>query len=101
MQILKRAVTPAAVQVRHERRPADRGEHRGVAAKAHVALGVTGMDGEFARRGLEQGACQPARNAYPLALHVRTRPTPQAQGFWIAPELDANLLENGLGVGLD
>src|SRR6185437_13322780 len=100
-QILERAVAPPALDVAHERRAADRGEHRSISAEAHVALGVAREQREFRRCGGKQPARQPAWYVHALALHVRTRFAPQTQRLGVAPELDADLREYGLGIGLD
>ena len=101
LQVLERAVAAAAIEIVDERRPADRRENGRIAAEAHVALGVARMQRELARRRLEQMARESARDVHPLALDVGAGAPPQAQGFRVAPKLDADLLEDGLGVVLD
>ena len=100
MQVFERAVATPAIKIGDEWRTSDRREHRGIAPKSYVALRIAGVDGKFAG-ALEQSARQSARNAHPLALHVRTCFLPQPQGLRIAAELDADFLQDGLGVGLD
>ena len=68
LQVLERAVAAPAVDVVDERRPADRREHRRVAAEAHVARRIARMQREFPRRGLEQMTGEAARNVHALAL---------------------------------
>ncbi len=52
-------------------------------------------------RRAQQLAGEAARNPDALALHVGACLAPQAQRFRVAPELDADFLEDRLGVGLD
>ena len=101
VHVLERAVATAAVEVGHERRPADRREDRRVTAEMQVAQGVAGVKVEFTRRRGQQGARHPARYVDSIALHVGPGLAPQAQRFRVAAELDADLLENRLGVRLD
>src|SRR6516162_5288354 len=77
-EVIESAVAPAALDVADEWRPADRREHRGVAAEAHVALGVAREQRELLRGGGEQLARQAARYVYALFVHVRTGIPPQA-----------------------
>ena len=59
------------------------------------------MQRELPRRRLQQVTGQPARDVHALALHVGAGVAPQAQGLGVAAELDADLLEDRLGIGLD
>ncbi len=101
VQVLERAVAPAALEVGHERRAAHRGEDGCIAAEAHVARGVAGEELELLGRGREQPPRHAARDVDALAGHVRPGLFPQAQRLRVAPELDPHLLEDGLGIGLD
>src|SRR5271165_7170240 len=101
LQVLERAVTPSAIEIVDERRSANRRKHSCVAAESYVALGVARIQREFPRCGREQPASEAARNVNPLADDVGARAAPQTQGLRIAPKLDANFLEDRLGVGLD
>ena len=49
----------------------------------------------------EQRAAEAAREAHAFALHICAGGAPQAQGLRVAPEFDADLLQDGLGVVLD
>ncbi len=69
--------------------------------KLHAARRVSRVQHELARRRAQQLAGEAARNADALALHVGAGFAPQAQRFRVAPELDADFLEDRLGVGLD
>src|SRR5215469_8566271 len=100
-QILERTVAAPALDVAHERRTADRREHRGIAAEADVTLGIAGEQREFLGGRGEQGSRQAARYPHALALHVRTSAPPQLQRLRIAPELDPDLLEDRLRIRLD
>ena len=101
LQILERPVAAAAIEIVDERRPAHRREYGRIAAEAHVARRVARMQRELARRRLQQMPRKAARDVHPLAVDIGAGPLPQAQGFRIAPEFDADLLENGLGVVFD
>ena len=53
------------------------------------------------RRLLDDRARQPAREMDAGALHVGAGLLPQLQALLVAAELDADLLENGVGIVLD
>src|SRR5215469_14509069 len=55
-QILECAVAAPALDVIYERRPAHRGKYRGIAAEAHVALGIAREQRELLGRGGEQSS---------------------------------------------
>jgi len=57
------------------------------------------MLGEFARsRALHQRAAHAAREMHALALHVGARGFPDLQRLGVIAKIDADLLENGVGV---
>src|SRR5262249_60309406 len=60
-EVLESAIAPAALDVADEWRPADRREDRGVAAEAHIALGVAREQRELLGGSGEQLARQAAR----------------------------------------
>ena len=101
-EVLDRAVAPAVVQVAHERRAVVRGEDRRVAADPDVVRLVPGVLDELARRGcLDDLAAHPAREAHALALDVGSAVAQDAERLGVVAELDADLLEDRVGVVLD
>ena len=85
-----------------EGRAVDRREHRALAANGHVARGIAGMLDIFPRRALlDDRARQPAREMNAGAPHVGAGLLPQLQALVVAMELDADLLENDVGIVLD
>ena len=101
-EVLDRAVAPAAVEVAHERRAVVRREDRVHPADLDVPLRVARVLGELARRGrLDDLAAHPAREADPLAVDVGAGVAQQAEGVGVAAELEADLLEDRVGVVLD
>ena len=101
-EVLDVRVPAAFVEVVDERRAVGGGEHRVRAADLDVARGIPGVLRELARRRrLDQPAAQASRHAHPLAVDVRTRGLPDCERFRVLAELDADLLEDGVGVVLD
>ena len=101
-EVLDRAVAAAAVEVAHERRAVVRGEDRMHAADLDVARRVPRVLGELAWRGrLDDRAAQPARETDPLPVDGRAGLTEDPQGIGVAAELEADLLEDRVGVVLD
>ena len=101
VQVLERAVAPAAVQVRARtagRRPAKTPLR---CRRTHAALPGCARAVELARRGAQQLARHATRNAHAFAVHVGAGLVPQSQRFRIAPELDPDFGEDGLGICLD
>jgi len=77
-------------------------EHRAVATDHHVVRGIARVLREFLRRGAaHDGATHAAREVHPLALDVRARVLPQLQRLRIVAEVDADLLEDGVGIVLE
>ena len=101
-EVLDRRVAPAAVQVVDERRAVGRDEHEMRVADDDRARRVAGALGERARRGgLDERAAQPALEAHPLAVDVGSGPPEDLGRLGVVDDLDADLLEEGVGVGLD
>ncbi len=103
-EVLDRAVAPAVVEVAHERRAVVRREDRVRRRRsATFRSRVAGVLGELARRGrLDDLAAHAAREADPLALRRRRRPSRnRRERVRVAAELDADLLEDRVGVVLD
>ena len=89
------AGAPAAVEVRHERRAADRTEHEVVAAEADVPLRIAGVEREFGGREgdelLDTGRIQ--SNATRRVVDVRAVDTEQVDRP-VAEDLHADLAED-------
>ena len=101
LEILDRAVAASMIEIVHERRAVIGREHRRVAADQHVALGIARMlDVARGRRGAEL-AREPAREPHALALDVGARVAKARQRGGIIAEVDADLLQQRLGVALD
>ena len=101
-EVLDRPVAAAAVQVAHERRAVGRREDRGVAADPHAALRVAGVLDELVRGArLDDLPAHPAREPDALALDVRAGVAEQLERVGVAAELEADLLEDDVGVVLD
>ena len=101
-EVLDRAVAAAAVQVAHERRAVVRGEDRVHPADLDVPFRVARVLGELAWRGrLDDRAAHPAREPDPLPVDGRAGLAQDPEGVGIAAELEADLLEDRVGVVLD
>ncbi len=101
-EVLDRAVAPAAVEVRHEGRPVVRREDHVRVAEDDVPLGVARVLRPHARRrGLDDRAGKPAREADPLAVDVGAARLQRRERVGVAAEVDADLLENRVGVPLE
>ena len=59
------------------------------------------MLGELAGRSLDEAAHQAAGEADPVALHVGAGILPHGKGFGVVTEVDADLLQHGVGIVLD
>ena len=67
-----------------------------------LALRVARILREFARRRLDERPHQSFGKAHPLALDVGARPAfHMSSASGIVAEIDADLLQDGLGIGLD
>jgi hypothetical protein len=100
-EVLDGAVPPAAVEVPHERRPVRGCEHGVHAADLDGVGGVASVLGE--RRGGRRPDELPAharREPNPLAVDVGAPLAQGGQGLGVA-ELDADLLQDAVGVALD
>src|SRR6185369_3134377 len=101
-EVLDRAVAPAVVEVADERRAVVRGQDGVAAADLDVVVMVPGVLGELARRRrLDDLAAHPAREPDPFALDVGAGVAEEMQGVAVAAELEADLLEDRVGVLLD
>ena len=100
-EVPDRGIAPPAVEVPHEGRAIDRGEDRGIAADLDAAFRVAGVLGEARRRGPDQGAAEAPGEADPFAGHVGAGLPPHRQRLQVVAELDADLLEHGIGIALD
>jgi hypothetical protein len=100
-EILDGGIAPPLVEIADERRPVNGREHRGIAADAHRALRVAGVLDELGRRRPEQLAHQPLGKPHPLAADVGAGGLPHVERLGVVAELDADLLQHDLGIGLD
>ena len=66
-----------------------------------LRAGIARVQREFARRGTQQLAGQATRNPHAFAAHVGAGVVPEPQRLRIAPEFDADFLEDRFGIGLD
>ena len=100
-EVLDRAITPAAVEIADERRSVDRGEDRRVAADVDAAVPIPGQLIEFPGRRPQKGAGEAAGQTHAFAVDIGARVAPQRQRLFVLAELDADLGQDGLGIGLD
>ena len=101
-EVLDRGVAPALVEVVDERRAVGRHEDHVRVADLDAAGRVAGTLGEDARgRGLDERAAHAAREADPLAFDVGAGGAEDLGRLGEVDDLDADLLEEGVGVGLD
>ncbi len=100
-EILDRGVAPPALEVAHEGRAVDRGEDQVAAADLDIAGRVARGLGELARRRRAEAAGEALRHAHALALHVGPGLPPALERGRVVGEVDADLLQHGLGIGLD
>jgi len=87
--------------VAHERRTVGRREHRLRPADLDRAGGVAGVLGEPGRGRRDQRSHQPPFEADAHPVDVGPRRLEQPKRLVVAAKLDADLLEDRLGVGLD
>ena len=101
-EVLDRAVAAAVLEIAHERGAVRRGEHRARAADLHRVRRVPRDLGEGAGRGrLYELPCEPAREADTLAVDLCASFLQQRAGVGRLAEVDADLLEDRVGVLLD
>ena len=101
-EVLDRGVAPAVVEVVDERRAVGRHEDHVRVADDDAALGVAGALGEDPRRrGLDQLAAHAALEADAGALDVGAGPAEDLDRLGEVDDLDADFLEEGVGVVLD
>ncbi len=102
LEVLDGRIAAAVVEIAHEGRAIDRREDRGVAADLHVALRVAGvLDVLLRGRLLDDRARETAREADAGALHIGAGLLPQLERLRLVAELDADFLQDGVGIALD
>jgi hypothetical protein len=90
------------LQIAHERAAVAGHEHGVVAADLDAAVAVARVLGELARGVvLDQLAREPVRHAHALAVDLGPGIAPQLQRLRVVAEIDADLLEHRVRVGLD
>src|SRR6516162_2711536 len=101
-EVLDASVAAPLIEAAHERRAVRGREYRAIAADHHVAGGGARVLREFPRRGApHDGAAHAARETHALALDVGAGVLPQLQRLCVVAEVDADLLEDGVGVVLE
>ncbi len=93
IEILKRAVTPLAIEAAHIGRPIHRHKHSVFATHLDRAFRVAGVERKFRRHLGHQLHQQGAVNANPCALDISARRLPHGNGLIVA-KLAADFLQN-------
>ena len=101
LEVFERPVAAALVEVVDERRAVVGGENHRVAADQHVALGIARVLHVLRGRGRAEPPREAARKAHPLALDVAARAAKELERAGKVAKLDADLLQQRLGVALD
>ncbi len=101
LEVFERPVAAALVEVVDERRAVVGREHHRVAADDHVALGIARVLHILRRRRHAELTRQTARKAHPLALDVAAGAAKEIERAGKVAKLDADLLQQRLGVALD
>ena len=91
-------IAPAVVQIGDERRPVYGREHDVVAADFD-APSVAAPQSELTRRGRAELMSQTGLEAHPHAVDPRPSRPEQLQRLVISAELDADLVEDPIGMG--
>src|SRR5580704_17671682 len=100
-EVLDSRITAAFVEASHERRAIGRREHGVVAADDHAARRVACVLSEFTRRGaLNERTAHATRKAHALTLYIRPGSLPDRNCLGVVAKIDADLLENCIGVVL-
>ena len=100
LEVLERRVTPAPVEVVHERRAVVRGEHGRVATDLHTASGVAAVLDVLRRCRRHQLTSEPAGEPDPRPLDVATGVPESFDRARVVADLDADLGEDRVGVVL-
>src|SRR5690606_3572260 len=100
-KVLDVGVAAPLVETADERRAVGGHQHGVVAADLDAALGVSGVLGEHGRRADENLTAHSAREAHPVAVHLGPVAAEQVERSGVVVKVDADLLEDGLGVVLD
>ena len=101
LEVLERSVAAAPVEIVDEGRAVVRREHHRVAADDDVALRIARVLHVARGRGGAELSREAARKAHPLALDVAARAAKEVERARKVAELDADLLEQRVGVALD
>ena len=101
LEVFERPIAAALVEVVDERRAVVGGEHHRVAADKHIALGIARVLHVLRGRGGAETPREAARKAHPLALDVAASVAKEIERAGKVAKLDADLLQQRLGVALD
>ena len=102
LEVVDGGVAPSLVQIAHKGRAVRRGKHRVFAADNHVVRRIARVLGELARcAGLHDGAAHAAGKAHPLAGDFGAGLAPNVQGLGVVTKVDADFLQDGVGIALD
>src|SRR5580704_997190 len=100
-EVLDSRITAAFVEASHERRAIGRREHGVLPADDHAARRVACVLSEFARRAaLNERTAHAARKAHALTLYIRPGSLPDRNCLGVVAKIDADLLENRIGIVL-
>ena len=101
LEVLDRPVAPPPVEIVDEGRAVIGREHHRVAADDDIALGIARVLHVARRRGRAELPRQSPRKPHPLALDVAARRAKEIERAGKVAKLDADLLQQRLGVALD
>src|SRR5580704_13366319 len=100
-EVLDSRITAAFVEASNERRAISRREHGVVAADDHAARRVACVLSEFTRCGaLNERTAHATRKTHALTLYIRPGSLPDRNCLGVVAKIDADLLENCIGIVL-
>ena len=100
-KILDGRIAAAAIQIMYEWRAVHRRKHGVLTTNFHVSSRVAGMLGKLRWRRFCQRPHQALGKPDPLTLDIGTGGFPHIKRLAIVAEVDADLLQHGLAIGLD
>src|ERR1700729_1891359 len=100
-EVLDSRITPAFVEASHERGAISRRKHGVGAADDHTARRIARVLSEFTRcAALNERTAHAARKTHALALYIRPGSLPDRNCLGVVAKIDADLLENRIGIVL-